>query len=77
MDSTSSLHMTQLAGEADADLRAAAASKMECFMTLTKRLEAINYYHKVLHLGCCSSPRSASGKKESSKLIEQKFISTT
>ena len=23
-------------------------------------LEAVNYYHKVLHLGCCSSPRSAS-----------------
>ena len=27
--------------------RAAATSKME-------RLEAVNYYHKVLHLGCCS-----------------------
>ena len=35
--------------------RAAATSKMECF-----RLEAVNYYHKALHLGCCSSPRSAS-----------------
>ena len=23
-------------------------------------LSAVNYYHKVLHLGCCSSPRSAS-----------------
>ena len=23
------------------------------------RLEAVNYYHKVLRLGCCSSPRSA------------------
>ena len=33
--------------------RAAATSKME-------RLEAVNYYHKVLHLGCCSIPRSAS-----------------
>ena len=21
---------------------------------------AVNYYHKALHLGCCSSPRSAS-----------------
>ena len=21
-------------------------------------LEAVNYYHKALHLGCCSSPRS-------------------
>ena len=25
------------------------------------KLEAVNYYHKALHLGCCSSPRSASG----------------
>ena len=24
-------------------------------------LEAVNYYHKVLHLGCCRSARSASG----------------
>ena len=24
-------------------------------------LKAVNYYHKELHLGCCSSPRSASG----------------
>ena len=24
-------------------------------------LPAVNYYHKALHLGCCSSPRSASG----------------
>ena len=28
----------------------------------TKNEEAVvNYYHKALHLGCCSSPRSASG----------------
>ena len=26
----------------------------------TKRLPAVNYYHKALHLGCYSSPRSAS-----------------
>ena len=24
-------------------------------------LKAVNYYHKALHLGCCSCPRSASG----------------
>ena len=24
-------------------------------------LPAVNYYHKALHLGCCSSPRSAPG----------------
>ena len=28
--------------------------------TATSRLEAVNYYHKELHLGCCSNPRSAS-----------------
>ena len=31
--------------------RTAATSKMEYF---------VNYYHKALHLGCCSSPRSLS-----------------
>ena len=34
--------------------RTAPTSKME-------RLSAVNYYLKALHLGCCSSPRSASG----------------
>ena len=33
---------------------------MEHFVVIVKRLEAVNYYHKVLHLGCCSNPRSAS-----------------
>ena len=35
--------------------RTAANSKMERFVII-----AINYYHKVLHLGCCSNPRTAS-----------------
>ena len=35
--------------------RAAAISKMECFVIIVN-----NYYHKALHLGCCSSPRCAS-----------------
>ena len=35
--------------------RTAATSKMERFV-----MEAVNYYHKVLHLGCCSSPRPVS-----------------
>ena len=34
--------------------RAAATSKMECFVII------VYYYHKALHLGCYSSPRSAS-----------------
>ena len=35
--------------------RTAATSKMERFV-----MEAVNYYHKVLHLRFCSSPRPAS-----------------
>ena len=34
--------------------KATATSKMESFVI------TVNYFHKVLHLGCCSSPRSAS-----------------
>ena len=30
------------------------------FIYRRTKLEAVNYYHKELHLGCCSSPRSAS-----------------
>ena len=33
----------------------------------SERLPAVNYYHKALHLGCCSSPRSASTICESFK----------
>ena len=29
------------------------------FCEVFARLLAVNYYHKALHLGCCSSPRSA------------------
>ena len=35
--------------------RTAATSKMERFVIIVN-----GYYHKVLHLGCCSSPRSTS-----------------
>ena len=38
--------------------RTAATSKMELFVIIVN-----GYYHKVLHLGCCSSPRSASANK--------------
>ena len=36
--------------------RTVATSKMERFVLIL----AVNYYHKALHLGCCSCPRSAS-----------------
>ena len=39
--------------------RTAATSKMECFVIIVNG--AVNYYHKALHLGRCSSPRSVSG----------------
>ena len=29
-------------------------------LTTDQRLEAVNNYHKELHIGCCSSPRSTS-----------------
>ena len=35
-----------------------------------RRRVAVNYYHKTLHLGCCSSPRSASGFLSSSEDIK-------
>ena len=41
--------------------RAAATSKMERFVIIVNGLAVVNYYHKALHLGYCSSPRSASG----------------
>ena len=30
------------------------------FVTIPQRLSAVNYYHKALHLGYCSSPKSTS-----------------
>ena len=41
--------------------RAAATSKLERFVIIVNgwKLKVVNYYHKALHLGCCS-PRSAS-----------------
>ena len=45
--------------------RATATSKVVCFVIIDNgwKLEAVNYYHKALHLECCSSPRSASGNE--------------
>ena len=40
----------------------------------SKRLPAINYYHKPLDLGCCSSPRSASGVVISSSVFHLFFF---
>ena len=41
--------------------RAAATSKMERFVVIVNGFQplTVNYYHKALHLGCCSSSRSA------------------
>ena len=34
--------------------------KVKCSEADVGPLQAVNYYHNVLHLGCCSRPRSAS-----------------
>ena len=44
--------LTELGYVFRGDSRTAATSKVELFVML----EAINYYHKELHLGYCSSP---------------------
>ena len=53
--------------------RTAATSKMERFVIIVNgwKLEAVNYYHKVLHLGYCSSPRSASGTLQNTNCAGQ------
>ena len=38
-------------------------------------LPAVNYYHKALHLGCCSSPRSASDRSHGKGGLKEKQIS--
>ena len=40
--------------------RTAATSKMKPFVIIVNGYKLVNYYHKALRLGCCSSPRSAS-----------------
>ena len=40
--------------------RTATASRTERFVIIVNG-SAVNYYYKELYLGCCSSPRSASG----------------
>ena len=45
---------------AEVGSRAAAASKMERFVIISSGLQPLTN-HKVVRLGCCSSPRSASG----------------
>ena len=49
--------------------RTAATSKMERFVNNSYRVPAVNYYHKALHLGCCNSPRSASGHSIAKALL--------
>ena len=37
------------------------SQRIETIKNVRGQLPAANYYHKAFHLGCCSSPRSASG----------------
>ena len=52
-----------------------ATSKMERFVIIVNgfQLPAVNCYHKALHLGCCSSPRSASDYTTSRSRLSQIF----
>ena len=49
--------------------RTAATSKMERFVIIVNGFQD---YHKALHLGCCSSPRSASGNNDNLHQLDQK-----
>ena len=37
-------------------------------------MEVINYYHKALHFGCCSSPRTTSGDSSRCSFAYLNFI---
>ena len=39
-------------------------------------LDAVNYYHKALHLGCCSSPRSVSYFGKCLLINQRKIVAT-
>ena len=47
--------------------RTATTYKMERFVIIAA---AVNYYHKALHLGCCSSPRPASDYRKYTLPVE-------
>ena len=49
--------------------RTASTSKMEHSVIIVNGCKAVNCYHKELHLGCCSSPRSASDDEVSFRKI--------
>ena len=70
MDSTSSSHMIQLAGEADADLRAAAASKMECFMILVNDCKPLTIITKCSILDVAAALDPPLGRKNPLQLIK-------
>ena len=70
MGSTSSLHMTQLAGEADAGLRAAATSKMECFVILVNDWKSLTIITKCSILDAAAALDPPLGTKTLQQLIK-------
>ena len=42
----------------------------------TSKMEAANYFHKALHLGCCSSPRFTSDVRARIELVQQSIPCT-
>ena len=55
------LRLTEIFGSVNDQPFAGDQRRIQDCCNIQHGLPAVNYYHKVLHLGCCSSPRSASG----------------
>ena len=51
------------------------SSFMNVSRSTLQKLPAVNYYHKALHVGCCSSPRSGSTLKDQNKNAQRSVIS--
>ena len=70
MGITSSLHMTQLAGEADADLRATATSKMEWFVILVNDWKPLTIITKCSILDVAAALDPPLGRENLQQLIK-------
>ena len=70
MGNTSLLYMTQLAGEADADIRAVATSKMECFVILVNNCEPLTIVTKCSILDIAAALDPPLGRKNLLQLIK-------
>ena len=70
MGNTSSLHMTQLAGEAEANLRGAATSKMERFVVIANSWKPLSIITKYSILDVAAALDLPLGRKNLQQLIK-------